>query len=43
MKEICKNCIHCKPTYKSYYCDKSTRKKKVKLQETCMEWTGKQR
>ena len=35
MKEICKNCENCKPTYKGYYCDNDKKKKKVKLQGTC--------
>ena len=43
MKEICRNCEHCKPTYKAYYCDVSPKKKKVKLQGSCAEWTEKHR
>lgn len=41
MKEICKNCAHCKPSYKSYYCDRSAKHKKTKLTATCEEWKEK--
>lgn len=40
MKEICKNCEHCKPTYKSYYCDQD-KSKKTRLQDTCEKWERK--
>ncbi len=32
-KEICKNCMHCKPTYKGGACELT--KKKVKLSGSC--------
>ena len=35
-KEICKNCEHCKPTYKGFVCD--MRGKKTKGQGTCERW-----
>ena len=38
MKEICKNCEHCKPTYKGGRCE--VKNKKVKLQGTCEDWRG---
>ena len=40
MKDICKNCAYCKPTYKSYYCDRD-KTKKVRLQDTCEKWERK--
>jgi hypothetical protein len=40
MKEICKNCEHCKPTYKSYYCGRD-KAKKTRLQDTCEKWERK--
>ena len=39
-KEICKNCEHRKPTYKSYYCD-CDKAKKTRLQDTCEKWERK--
>lgn len=39
MKEVCKTCTHCKPTYKGGYCEQSG--KKVKLAGTCQEWRAK--
>lgn len=39
MKEICKNCAHCKPTYKGGRCE--VKDKKVKLQGTCEDWRAK--
>lgn len=36
MKEICKNCSHCKPTYKGGYCEKTS--KKVKLSGSCEDF-----
>lgn len=36
MKEICKNCEHCKPTYKGSRCD--IKDKKVRQQDTCESW-----
>lgn len=39
MKEICKNCAECKPTYKGGICD--LKNKKVKLQGTCESWRPK--
>lgn len=39
MKEICKNCLHCKPTYKGGACE--WKEKKVKLSGTCEEWRPK--
>ena len=42
MKEICKNCIHCKPTYKGGCCEKTG--KKVNMSKgTCDEWRGKEK
>lgn len=38
-KEICKNCGHCKPTYKGQYCD--LKQKKVKRDSTCDKWRAK--
>ena len=43
MKEICKNCEHCRATYKSFYCDKDRKQKKVKLQGTCEDWREKRK
>ena len=38
MKEVCKNCIHCKETYRAGYCER--KKKRVKrTKETCEEWS----
>ena len=39
MKEICKNCIHHKPTYKGGICE--VKNKKTKQQDTCEEWRAK--
>lgn len=39
MKEICKNCAHCKPSYKGGVCEIS--EKKVKLSATCESWRAK--
>lgn len=39
MKEICKNCGNCRPTYKGGYCEKDG--KRVKLSGTCEEWREK--
>lgn len=39
MKEICKNCVHCKPTYKGGSCEKKG--KKVRLSGTCDNWETK--
>lgn len=39
MKEICKNCTHCKPTYKGGQCE--IKNKKVKLAGTCEDWRAK--
>ena len=36
MKEICKNCSHCVPTYKGGRCE--IKDMKVKLQGTCEHW-----
>ncbi len=36
MKEVCKNCGHCKPTYKGGICE--VKGKKVKLSGTCERW-----
>ena len=33
MKEICKNCIHRKPTYKGGICE--IKQERTKLQDTC--------
>jgi len=43
MKEICKNCEHCRASYKSYYCDRNSKQKKVKLQGTCEDWREKRK
>ena len=40
MKEICKNCDKCKPTYKGGICQKTG--KKTKLSGTCEDWRAKQ-
>ena len=39
MKEICKNCIHNKPTYKGGICE--VKNKKTKQQGACEEWRPK--
>ena len=39
MKEICKNCIHYKPTYKGGICE--VKNKKTKQKDTCEEWRPK--
>lgn len=39
MKEICKNCIHAKPTYKGSLCEQTG--KKIKQQDTCEGWRPK--
>ena len=39
MKEICKNCTHCKPTYKGSICELN--RKKTKQQGTCENWRAK--
>jgi len=39
MKEICKNCIHCHPTYKGGMCE--IKNKKIKLNGSCEEWRSK--
>ena len=39
MKQICKNCTHCKPTYKGGYCELT--RKKVKQAATCEDWRAK--
>ena len=36
MKEICRNCEHCRPTYKGLYCE--VKKKKTKQRDTCEHW-----
>ena len=36
MKEICKNCVHVKPSYKGSVCE--IKKKKVKQQDSCENW-----
>ena len=41
MKEICKNCESCGPTYKGGFCSK--KKKKVKLSGTCEDWREKKK
>lgn len=41
MKEICKNCGGCKPTYKGGICEKTG--KKTKLTGTCEDWRPKGR
>lgn len=39
VKEICKNCGSCKPTYKGGICEKTG--KKTKLSGTCEDWRPK--
>ena len=39
MKEICKNCIHARPTYKGIECE--GKGKKVKTQDTCERFAPK--
>ena len=39
MKEICKNCAKCSPTYKGGYC--TEKRKKVKMSGTCEGFTEK--
>ena len=39
MKEICKNCGNCRPTYKGGYCE--VKHKKTKTTGTCEEWRPK--
>ena len=39
MKEICKNCGRCRPTYKGGICEKTG--KKTKLTGTCEDWRPK--
>ncbi len=41
MKEICKNCENCKPSYKKYTCDVT--KKRTKLTDTCDDWREKRK
>lgn len=41
MKEICKNCVSCSPTYKGQLC--SITGKKVRQQDSCKNWKGKAR
>lgn len=36
MKEICKNCVHCKPSYKHGICEIT--QKKTKQTGTCENW-----
>lgn len=40
MKEICKNCVHCKPTYKGGTCELQ-KNKRVKMSGTCESWRAK--
>ena len=40
MKEIYKNCVHAKPSYKSSVCEIT--KKKVKQQDSCENWRKKE-
>ena len=40
MKEICKNCTHCKPTYKGGLCEKTGKKTKL-TKEGCEDWRPK--
>lgn len=42
MKEICRNCQHCKPTYKGGRCE-ITGKKVVMIKGTCDRWTEKKK
>ena len=39
MKEICKNCTHCKQTYKGGRCE--IKDKKIRLSGTCEDWRPK--
>ena len=39
MKETCKNCAHCKPSYKSGVCEITG--KKTKQSATCESWRAK--
>lgn len=39
MKEICKNCVHNKPTYKGSLCELT--QKRTKQQGTCEDWRAK--
>ena len=39
MKEICKNCVHAKPTYKGVNCELTG--KKTKTTATCEDWRDK--
>jgi hypothetical protein len=41
MKEICKNCTHCSPTYKGGYC--VVKDKKVKVSGTCDKWRAREK
>ena len=41
MKEICKNCASCQPTYKGYMCMKSAKGKKTRAQGTCEDFRPK--
>lgn len=40
MKEICKNCLHCKPSYKHSVCEDKNGAR-VRLTETCENWRPK--
>lgn len=40
MKRICKNCNHCKPTYKGGLCEVTDKKTKLN-KEGCEEWKPK--
>lgn len=42
MKDTCKTCKHCHPSYKSNVCCKDNRQKKVKLNDSCKDWKEKQ-
>jgi hypothetical protein len=39
MKEVCKNCQYCHPTYKGGYCE--IKNKKIKLSAKCDSWKEK--
>ena len=39
-KEICKNCVHAKPSYKCSICEIAG--KKVKQQDSCENWRKKE-
>ena len=39
MKEICKNCKNCTPTYKGQICEVT--RKKTRQQDTCENWRRK--